>query len=465
MTAPAESLRIGTVSLPRAAPEPWALATLDGISVAIAIAIGVWAGWGEGAGDSRGIIAVSLLIAWPIWLNELRSRSTTILGSGPEEYRRVVKASSLAVGTVAVMAYFLQLWNGRSFLLGVGVLGTSTLLVERHLMRRTLQRRLRHGRAINRVYIVGSGSAAQPLLDQMDGSRGVFHRVGMWDTDTTPAPEPQAIVAAAKAADADAVLYAPGTATSSGWARSLGWALEPAELSLLVTPSLVEVAGPRLSLEPVAGVAVVKVDPPRLTGPARATKRVIDILGSALGLVLLAIPMLLIGLIIRATSPGPGIFKQVRAGAGGTTFLCWKFRTMSDGADAERAALRAQHSTGGAAFKMSQDPRVTPIGRWLRRFSLDELPQLVNVLRGDMSLVGPRPHPLDDLAHYDDLARRRLLTKPGITGLWQVSGRSDLAWDDSVQLDLHYVENWSLSLDLVIFLRTAKAVLSGQGAY
>ena len=183
--------------------------------------------------------------------------------------------------------------------------------------------------------------------------------------------------------------------------------------------------------------------------------------------------MLVIAWLIRRDTPGPAIFKQSRAGVRSETFDCWKFRTMYAGADAERAALREaaaqEDSMGakadGATFKMAADPRVTRTGRWLRRYSLDELPQLVNVLRGEMSLVGPRPHPLDDVERYDDVATRRLLAKPGMTGLWQVSGRSDLDWEESVRLDLYYVENWSLATDLLILLRTVKVVVAGSGAY
>ena len=194
-------------------------------------------------------------------------------------------------------------------------------------------------------------------------------------------------------------------------------------------------------------------------------KRVIDVFGSALLLLVLGIPMLLIGLWIRVDSKGPALFRQPRVGVDGRVFNCWKFRTMYTDADSKRDELRAAHGGTGATFKLEKDPRVTKIGHFLRRFSIDELPQLVNVFRSDMGLVGPRPHPLDDVSRYDDLALRRLLVKPGMTGLWQVSGRSDLSWDESVTLDLYYVENWSLSLDLIIMARTVAAVLRGSGSY
>ena len=245
--------------------------------------------------------------------------------------------------------------------------------------------------------------------------------------------------------------------------------MEDTELSLLVSPAIAQIAGPRLSIEPIQGLALVRVEMPRFSGPAKVVKRVIDLVGSTLLLILLAIPLAVIAVSIRGTSKGPIFFKQVRAGVGGTTFSCWKFRTMVPEAEGMRDELRAEaeqvSGADGATFKLERDPRITTVGRGLRRFSLDELPQLFNVWLGQMSLVGPRPHPLDDVSRYDDVATRRLLAKPGMTGLWQVSGRSDLDWEQAVLLDLYYVENWSLALDAIIVLRTAKAVVTGSGAY
>ncbi|MEI8082923.1 MAG: exopolysaccharide biosynthesis polyprenyl glycosylphosphotransferase, partial [Actinomycetes bacterium] len=194
-------------------------------------------------------------------------------------------------------------------------------------------------------------------------------------------------------------------------------------------------------------------------------KRTIDLVGSALLLIILGIPMLILGLIIRLTSPGPALFRQPRAGKEGEPFTCWKFRSMVQDADEQRPALREGQEAGEATFKIQDDPRVTTVGRFIRRYSLDELPQLVNVLRGDMSLVGPRPHSFDDVELYNEMATRRLTIKPGMTGLWQVSGRSDLDWERNVLLDLYYVENWSLGLDITIFMKTLVAVARGQGAY
>ena len=433
----------------------------------IVLLLSIGLGWGLSSGPwtQQLPIAVALLIAWMIFLDDAGSRARTVLGSGPEEYRRVVKAGALATALGAVVAYAADWTDGRSFLFITAAIAGVALLVERHVLRVHLRRTIARGRSLNRVFLVGADGALRQMRDQVVASGGLFLEVGAWDHGLRPPDGPADFVAAARAADADALLYAPGPDLPADWTRRLGWALEGTGLTLLVSSSVREVTGARLRLEPVAGLAVVKVDPPTLSGPARAVKRAIDIIGAVVGLVVLGLPMLVIGLLIRSTSPGPAVFIQDRVGEGGQTFPCWKFRTMRVGADREREVLRAEHGTGGATFKMEHDPRVTPVGRVLRRCSLDELPQLVNVLRGQMSLVGPRPHPLDDVMRYDVDDHRRLLTRPGMTGLWQVSGRSTLTWDEAVALDLHYVENWSLSMDLVIFLRTAKAVVVGDGAH
>jgi len=213
------------------------------------------------------------------------------------------------------------------------------------------------------------------------------------------------------------------------------------------------------------GGAVASAAPQREVSAATTlTKRAIDLTGAAALLVVLGPPMLVIAAWIRLDSPGPALFRQVRAGRRGEHFRIWKFRTMRLGADDEREELRAEADDGGAAFKLADDPRVTRAGRVLRRFSLDELPQLLNVLAGDMSLVGPRPHPLDDVSRYDSAALERLAVVPGMTGLWQVSGRSDLDWPESVALDVHYARTWTIRGDLVLLVRTVPAVLRGTGA-
>jgi lipopolysaccharide/colanic/teichoic acid biosynthesis glycosyltransferase len=203
------------------------------------------------------------------------------------------------------------------------------------------------------------------------------------------------------------------------------------------------------------------VDEPRFTGVPRLVKGTIDRVGSALGLLILGIPLLLVAAAVRLTSPGPALFRQRRVGRGGAEFSVFKLRTMYQDAEERRAGLNTLNEGDGLLFKIKDDPRVTPLGRVLRRLSIDELPQLINVLIGHMSLVGPRPLAVDGEAFVDHEHRRHLV-KPGMTGLWQVSGREQQSWDDAVRLDLYYVENWSLAMDLVILMRTGLAVFRGH---
>lgn len=248
--------------------------------------------------------------------------------------------------------------------------------------------------------------------------------------------------------------------------RDLSWELEKIDVDLLVAPGVVDVAGPRLQMRPVAGLPLIHLEKPQYHGAKRFQKRLFDLVFSGAAVVCLLPLMAVIAVAIRATGKGPTLYRQQRIGLNGKPFQMVKFRTMVDGADAMIEELVDQNeSEGGVLFKIKDDPRVTPVGRFLRKFSLDELPQFFNVLNRDMSVVGPRPPLPTEVSSYDDYAKRRLLVRPGITGLWQVSGRSDLSWEDSVRLDLFYVENWSMITDFLIALKTAKVVFTRTGAY
>jgi exopolysaccharide biosynthesis polyprenyl glycosylphosphotransferase len=439
-------------------------------SVALTLAVGVGEGADLGHDRPRQVLALSLALVWPFMLWQRQSSATTILGQGAEEYRRVLVSCGSTLLATAAVAYFLAAEPRRVYLLVTVAIGTAFLLLGRHLMRLRLHRLMAAGHPLHRVFVIAAPARAEEISAQLDNKDRRYRQVGVWHLRVHGDPDPATIVEQATALGADTILYAPLGTEHSHWTRRLGWAMEDTDLSLLVSPSITEIAGPRLTVEPVEGLAFVRVDMPKFSGPAQVTKRVLDIVGSLLALLILGLPMLVIALLIRRDSHGPALFKQVRAGAGSSTFVCWKFRTMFLGADAQRAALRAEQGAAAqdqesATFKMEDDPRVTRLGRTLRRYSMDELPQFVNVLRGEMSLVGPRPHPLDDVERYDDVATRRLLARPGMTGLWQVSGRSELSWEEAVRLDLHYVENWSLATDILILLRTVKVVVAGSGAY
>ncbi|MEO6470495.1 MAG: sugar transferase, partial [Aeromicrobium sp.] len=266
--------------------------------------------------------------------------------------------------------------------------------------------------------------------------------------------------------NATVIIVAASDAAHPDMVRRLGWELEGHDIDLIVAPALANIAGPRVHIRPVAGLPLLHVERPAYQGAQRSAKTMFDRLGS-LFLIVCALPILIPAAIaVGVTSRGPIIFLQERAGRDGATFKMFKFRTMVDGADDMLGSLDRQPDAGNEfMFKVKDDPRVTRVGKFLRRFSIDELPQLFNVLLGDMSLVGPRPPLQREVDGYHIDARRRLLMRPGITGLWQISGRSDLNWEETVRLDLYYIENWSMMGDLVILWRTARAVLSSRGAY
>ncbi len=277
--------------------------------------------------------------------------------------------------------------------------------------------------------------------------------------------DPGRILDAVDATGAHVVAVASHPDLAGQSLRRLSWALEERGVELVVSPGIVEVAGPRLSIRPVAGLSLLHLERPTLGGARMFAKTVFDrVLG---GLLLLATaPLLaLLAVAVRADSPGPVLFRQTRVGIDGRRFTMLKFRSMVRDAEERRDDLLDLDEGNGVLFKVRRDPRVTRVGSLLRRFSLDELPQLINVLRGDMSLVGPRPPLPEEVAEYDGDAVRRLRVRPGMTGLWQVSGRSDLSWEESLRLDLRYVDNWSMALDLSILWRTWRAVVRGAGAY
>ncbi|GFJ80496.1 sugar transferase [Phytohabitans houttuyneae] len=273
------------------------------------------------------------------------------------------------------------------------------------------------------------------------------------------------VALAVDAAAADTVIVLSCPELDGHALRRLAWRLERDEVDLIVASALVDVAGDRTTIRPVDGLPMLHVEHPRLEGGARVVKEIVDRVGAAALLALLSPLLLTLAVRIRRDSAGPVFFRQVRVGRDGQPFVMFKFRSMYLDAEARLAEIRHLNEHDGVLFKVRNDPRVTPVGRWLRRLSLDELPQLFNVLCGQMSLVGPRPPLPEEVAAYPDDVRRRLAVKPGMTGLWQVSGRSDLPWEEAVRLDLRYVENWSLSFDLVIMARTVSAVARSAGAY
>jgi exopolysaccharide biosynthesis polyprenyl glycosylphosphotransferase len=281
----------------------------------------------------------------------------------------------------------------------------------------------------------------------------------------SPAEDAGLVIGAVHRLDADLVLVVPGAAFSGERLRHLSWGLHDAGIELFVAPGLVEVSVKRLETGSAGGMSLLRVAPPVREGVQPLLKEALDRSAALLGLLVLAPVLLVVAAAVKLSSPGPVLYLHERIGRAGRPFVMWKFRTMRVGADRQKTALAQQNEHDGPMFKMRRDPRVTRVGHWLRRTSLDELPQLVNVLKGDMSLVGPRPPLAEEVAHYTPVERRRLTVRPGMTGLWQISGRSDLSWDETVRLDLAYVDNWSFTSDVDVMARTLRAVLDGRGAY
>jgi exopolysaccharide biosynthesis polyprenyl glycosylphosphotransferase len=416
-------------------------------------------------------------LGWMLSLGTCRAYEQRYLGSGSDEYKRVFTASVRLVVGLVVMSYALQLPTSRAALLMLFVVGGPALVAERYVARQVLHRMRRSGRCLQRVVVVGSRREVTELMVRVGRDRHAgFQVVGVCLAKTgskQPLPDfgvpvlggPDDVVAALEAVHADTVAVAGSHAYDSAGLRQLAWQIEGTGVDLVVSPMITDVAGPRIHIRPVAGLPLLHVEEPDFAGARRWLKIALERVAAAL-LLLVSLPFTLAAAAaIKLTSEGPIFYSQVRVGLRGQEFRIWKFRTMVVDADAHLRALAEQNEADGALFKLRRDPRITSVGRWLRRYSIDELPQLWNVVSGSMALIGPRPPLPAEVQMYGDDARRRLLVKPGLTGLWQVSGRSDLSWEETVRLDLHYVENWSPVLDLMILWKTFSAVVAGRGAY
>lgn len=429
------------------------------------------------SGISYSLIAFALVLGWLAVLGLSRCYEPRFLGVGPEEYRRVANASVRVTAAVALVAYALKLQLARGFIAVFLVLGTALVLAGRAATRAYLRKGRLKGRFMHRVLVIGAPTQAGELAAELsrDPSTG-FAVVGACVSGgrgpvlagVRAVPVVGSLTTVTEvltAVDADVVAVAAGPGLTGAALRRLSYELEGSNVELLVAPALTNVSGSRVHIRPVAGLPLLHLDEPELSGTRKAAKKVFDLTVAGTALVLLSPLFMFIAGLTRLSSPGPALFVQERVGRNGTTFRLYKFRSMYVDAERRLADLRHLNEHDGVLFKVRNDPRITRLGRFLRRYSLDELPQLINVMKGDMSLVGPRPPLPSEVARYEGHTHRRLLVRPGITGLWQVSGRSDLSWDDTVRLDLQYVENWSLALDISILLRTASAVLAGRGAY
>jgi exopolysaccharide biosynthesis polyprenyl glycosylphosphotransferase len=453
--------------------------TSDAVATALVVAgIGNFFGARDAANwhEKWGILAfgTQLLVLGALAVS--RAWAPAVLGQGAEEFRRLGRSLFtatvvLALGGIALTSRNIKLW----IFVAVPAIALVTMTA-RYALRLWLHKQRKQGRCLRPVLAAGSPDTVRDLITRTRKFPHIGWRVegvctpdGELDDDQldgVPVVGRLSDVAGRVRRDGYRVVaVTPDVHWSPDRLQRLAWNLEGSDAEMVVAPVLMEVAGPRLHVDAVLGIPLLRVSMPTFTGGRRAFKGIVDRLGAALLLVLFAPLMALVALLVVADSRGGALYRQRRVGKDGREFTLYKFRTMVAGAHQARAALADRNEGAGLLFKLHRDPRVTRVGSVLRRYSIDELPQLVNVLTGSMSLVGPRPPLPEETAAYGPDIRRRLLVKPGLTGLWQISGRSDLPWEEAVRLDLRYVEDWSLALDAVILWKTLRAVIQGQGAY
>lgn len=445
-----------------------------------AIAHGVWAsnlpddqglrpyGWGPVAAT------VVILVLWHAVLTFAGTRDLRVFGGGPEEYKRVLNSTLVVFAVIAFVGYMVKVQVPRTYVVVLLPFGLVLLSLSRWSWRQWLLVRRQHGQMIHDAIVVGSIEAVEHLAEVI-GRNAVFgyRLTGACITSQDPPMQVVGVpvlggvddlTTTVIKANTDAVIITSSDAMHPEMVRRLGWDLEGYDIEIIVAPSLANIAGPRVHIRPVAGLPLLHVEQPSYRGAQRWAKDLLDRVGGLLLLLLFSPALVALAVAVKLTSPGGVFFVQERVGRDGKTFGMIKFRSMVEGADAMLAELQPDTSNV-VMFKMRDDPRVTRVGRFLRRYSFDELPQLLNVVKGDMSLVGPRPPLVSEVSGYAAEARRRLLVRPGMTGPWQISGRSDLDWEETMRLDLYYVENWSLVGDMLILWKTFRAVVSSAGAY
>lgn len=424
------------------------------------------------------LVALLAIPGYLIALGLTQSYERSLLGSSPTEYSRVARAVA-GLFILISMASFL---GGVELSRAVVACFFSSLLLFGVLARRAVRRQLHRRRAVGQdlrhLVLVGRSPSVLNLTSHLRRSvdagyevvgayiPGVLHDPIDFELDGVPIlGEPDSLLGDLADLRIDAIALSGAELFEHESVRSLAWKLHGTGVQLLMAPDLAEIAGPRIVSRPAAGLPMLLVDEPRLNGWGQLVKAVGERVGALIGLLALSPLLAFLALRVWRSGPGPILYRQTRVARSGKHFSMLKFRTMVQGAELMVSELVTENEHDGVLFKIREDPRITSVGRFLRRYSLDELPQLINVVRGEMAIVGPRPPLPSEVAQYGGDMARRLMVKPGITGLWQVNGRSDLSWEETVRLDLYYVENWSMWLDAVILAKTARAVLGGSGAY
>ena len=426
-------------------------------------------------------VSFSLFAAWMFALWAWRTRDPKILDSSARQYQAVASCSFHVFAWIAIVSLVLRAHPSRLFICLAGVLGVGLLFLTRRAWRTWVLARRQRGGYLAKTLVIGGVRSAQEITERFLANPGHgFQVAGVWvpdrvagnrermkvrDTDVRIMGTESSLDVALSVDAIDTVVVTDTEHLGHDGMRELAWALEGRGVDLLVAPNVVDVAGPRVHLDAHSNMPLIYLSGPTYSRTKTLGRAIFDRTFAAMVLVLGSPFLLLVAIAIKLTSRGPIFYRSVRIGAHGVPFEIYKFRTMVADAEQRRDDLMPFNIGSGPLFKMPDDPRVTPLGRFLRRHSIDELPQFINVLKGDMSVVGPRPLLPGDLDGSGEFGKRRLLVKQGVTGLWQVSGRSDLSWEDSVRLDLDYVENWSMIRDLQIIVQTLRVVLRRSGAY
>lgn len=419
------------------------------------------------------LLRIPLVIGWIAVIAIFGGYSTHDLEAGISSYKRVFNASLVTSCLLTMLLFFGRVPMSRAYVLILTVLGPVLLVAERALLRRVLHAVYRRGIGARRAIVVGHGPVLAALIRRV--------RQGKWlgldpVAVVCASPEEAAALGLALAATsegllplaekyaADLILFADGSTHSTTDFRRYLWQFEQRQTELAVVSSIIDVASDRVRTRPVAGTQIVYVEDPRSAGALSWGKRSFDIIMATAMLIVISPVMAVTSMLVRRDG-GPALFRQERVGRDGKPFQMLKFRSMVVDAEQRLQSVKDAPQVNRMMFKRADDPRITKVGAVIRRYSIDELPQLINVIRGEMSLIGPRPPLPREVALYTDDEWRRLRVRPGLTGLWQISGRSDLSWEETVRLDLYYIDNWSALQDLSILLRTVKAVFGGNGAY
>jgi exopolysaccharide biosynthesis polyprenyl glycosylphosphotransferase len=446
---------------------------LSAAVVAAAAAVGVR--FGSHPSHEYLVLSLALPLLWVVAVGVFGGYERRFLGAGSDEYRKVLNAGLSLTGALALISYAVNNEVSRMYLLISMQVIVLLDLVIRYMLRKRLHRIRREGKCMSTVVAVGHEAPVARLINEL--CRETHHGLQVVAACLAGESVPSEVAGVPVVGDLDAAAsvvrsFNAGTVAVLSCPemdgvklRALAWELEKTGTDLCVAPALLDVAGPRTTVRPTAGLTLLHVDHPQLSGPRQVVKDLFDRCIAAAALVALSPLLLVIAVAIRLHDNGPAMFTQMRVGKDGQEFKIYKFRTMVVNAETRLSELRDKNEHDGVLFKLRGDPRITAIGSTLRKSSLDELPQLINVIRGEMSLVGPRPALPQEAAQYADHVRRRLVVKPGLTGMWQVNGRSDLSWEETVRLDLGYVENWSFALDLQILWKTISVMLHGSGAY